>query len=65
MLNKLFKHRPEGTFGQFSRYLFVTEKARLHYTVSKLVTTGIVFMWNFGSRKLLLFRRNGPAIGKT
>ena len=52
MLNKLFKQRPEGTFGQFLRYLFVgglafvvdfgclvalTELAGFHYLNSAVV----------------------------
>ena len=38
----------------------LTEKAGSHYLFSKVVATGLVFMWNFGSRKLILFH-NAPA----
>ena len=31
-------------------------KAGLHYLVSKIVTTVIVFFWNFAAKKILLFR---------
>ena len=36
-------------------YVF-TEMAGFHYMVSKLFITGVVFLWNFGIRKWLLFR---------
>ncbi len=35
---------------------FVVEKVHLHYLVAKLVSVGIVMFWNFGARKLVLFR---------
>ncbi|MCB1758887.1 MAG: GtrA family protein [Gammaproteobacteria bacterium] len=34
----------------------LTEALMLHYAVSKLLVTGLVFGWNFGIRKILLFR---------
>ena len=33
----------------------LTEHAELDYRFSKVIATGLVFMWNFGSRKLILF----------
>lgn len=32
-----------------------TDVVQLHYMLSKLISTGIVFFWNFFARKLLLF----------
>ncbi|MCB1763378.1 MAG: GtrA family protein [Gammaproteobacteria bacterium] len=40
---------------EFGMYL-LTDKLLFHFMVSKLVVTGLVFSWNFGIRKLLLFR---------
>jgi putative flippase GtrA len=34
----------------------ITGKAGLHYMVSKIITTVIVFVWNFAAKKLILFR---------
>jgi putative flippase GtrA len=34
---------------------FFTEKWLCHYTVSKVLSTVLVFLWNFVSRKLILF----------
>lgn len=34
----------------------VTEFAHLHYMLSKLISTGIVFFWNFFNRKYILFK---------
>ena len=32
----------------------------VHYTVAKILSAGLVFVWNFAARKLLLFRaKNG------
>jgi len=36
-------------------YLF-TEQAGIHYIHSKILTTALVYLWNFGARKLTLFR---------
>jgi putative flippase GtrA len=36
---------------------FFTAVVGVHYLVSKVVTTIIVFVWNFIAKKLLLFRR--------
>lgn len=33
----------------------LTEKFYVHYLLSKIVTTGIVFIWNFIAKKLILF----------
>jgi len=35
-----------------------TDKAGFHYLVSKIISTGMVFFFNFIFRKLLLFRRS-------
>ena len=35
-------------------YLF-TDKVNIHYMISKLLTTAIVMIWNFGARKFILF----------
>ena len=32
------------------------EKAGLHYLLSKIITTVLVFVWNFAAKKLILFR---------
>jgi putative flippase GtrA len=46
----------------------LTEYASCHYLFSKALATGLVFLWNFGSRKLLLFhyapnpRRRRPQV---
>lgn len=36
-----------------------TDIAHQHYTVSKIVSTFLVFSWNFLSRKFILFRGEG------
>jgi putative flippase GtrA len=33
----------------------LTELAGLHYLASKVFSTGLTYIWNFGSRKVLLF----------
>lgn len=33
-----------------------TGKAGIHYLVAKVITTVIVFVWNFSAKKLILFR---------
>jgi putative flippase GtrA len=35
---------------------FFTETVRLHYLLSKIVSTFFVFLWNFFARKMTLFR---------
>ena len=35
----------------------VTEGFGIHYLASKIFAVGTVFMWNYGARKCLLFRR--------
>jgi putative flippase GtrA len=34
---------------------FFTEQVHIHYLSSKIFATGLVFLWNFGSRKIILF----------
>ncbi len=34
----------------------LAREAGLHYLLSKIVTTALVFIWNFAAKKLLLFR---------
>ncbi len=29
----------------------------IHYMVAKIITTAIVFLWNFGSKKIILYRK--------
>ncbi len=36
------------------------EKLHLHYMVAKLVSTAIVFFWNFFARKFILFNQTNP-----
>lgn len=42
-------------FTELLMWLFA-QKAGLHYLLSKIITTVIVFIWNFMAKKLLLFR---------
>jgi putative flippase GtrA len=35
---------------------FITEIVRTHYLYSKLVSTALVYLWNFFARKTILFR---------
>lgn len=35
---------------------FLTEKASLHYLLSKLVSSAVVLLWNFFARRFTLFR---------
>ncbi|MCK4558475.1 MAG: GtrA family protein [Calditrichia bacterium] len=35
---------------------FFTEIINLYYMLSKIISSGIVFLWNFGMKKYLLFR---------
>lgn len=35
-----------------------TEKLEIHYTVSKIIATVMVFFWNFLARKVILFKEN-------
>jgi putative flippase GtrA len=34
---------------------FFTEGAHFHYLISKVISTGVVFFWNFFARKKILF----------
>jgi putative flippase GtrA len=33
-----------------------TDMQGFHYTLSKIITTGLVLVWNYSSKKVLLFR---------
>jgi putative flippase GtrA len=49
-----------GIVGLFLNELIMyagTDILGLHYMVSKLISTGIVFFWNFFARKFLLFTK--------
>jgi putative flippase GtrA len=35
---------------------FGAEEIHLHYLIAKIISTGIVLVWNFGARKMILFR---------
>ncbi len=35
---------------------FFTSRVGLHYLYSKLIATGVIFFWNFSTRKFMLFR---------
>jgi putative flippase GtrA len=35
---------------------FVVEKIHFHYLVAKAISAGLVLFWNFGARKMVLFR---------
>jgi len=35
---------------------FTAEVIHLHYLIGKVISAGIVLIWNFGARKLILFR---------
>jgi putative flippase GtrA len=39
-----------------------TELVGMHYLASKLVATGITYLWNFMSRKIILFQRSVTAV---
>ena len=41
---------------------FLTEDLCCHYLFSKMMATGLVFLWNFGSRKLILFHYAPPCV---
>jgi putative flippase GtrA len=45
-------------FNEGLMYL-LTEHLYVHYLASKAIATAVVFVWNFGSRKVILFH-NGP-----
>ncbi len=39
-------------------FMLLFDKALgIHYMVSKIITTAIVLLWNFGSKKILLYRK--------
>ena len=29
----------------------------MHYMLAKIITTAVVFIWNFGSKKIILYRK--------
>ena len=35
----------------------LTDKLHIHYMISKLITTALVMIWNFGARKIVLFNK--------
>lgn len=43
-------------FTEIFMFLFC-EKLSLHYIISKVITTLLVLIWNFGSKKLILYRK--------
>lgn len=43
-------------FNELIMYM-CTDKVGIHYMLSKLISTAIVFFWNFFARKYLLFNR--------
>ena len=46
-----------GGLGIYELGLFLlTDLLQFHFMISKLFVTGLVFSWNFGIRKLVLFR---------
>lgn len=48
-----------GIIGLLANELFMwlfTERAHIHYLLSKIITAFIVFLWNFLARKFSLFR---------
>lgn len=47
-----------GVIGLFLNELFMwlfTEHSHIHYLMSKIISTTLVFLWNFFSRKFILF----------
>lgn len=49
-----------GLIGLGLTYLIMwllTDMLHLHYLLSKIVSTGVVFIWNFVTKKLLLFSK--------
>ncbi|HYH03641.1 MAG TPA: GtrA family protein [Bacillota bacterium] len=50
-----------GIVGLGSNEVFIwifTEKLHLHYLMSKVVSTAVVYFWNFFARKIILFKEN-------
>lgn len=48
-----------GLVGLACNELFIwifTDKVHLHYLISKIVSTAIVYFWNFFARKFILFK---------
>ena len=43
-------------FTEIFMYIFC-DKFDLHYIISKIITTIIVLAWNFGSKKIILYRK--------
>ncbi len=49
-----------GLIGLVFNELFIwifTEKVKTHYLASKIVTTALVYFWNFFARKYLVFKK--------
>lgn len=47
-----------GVVGLFLNEILIyiiTTQAGTHYMLSKLISTAIVFLWNFGARKIILY----------
>jgi putative flippase GtrA len=42
-----------------------TELAGIHYLASKVVSTGATYLWNFASRKIILFPRSASPLETT
>lgn len=34
---------------------FFTEKVNIYHMISKIISTGVTFIWNFGARKILYY----------
>ncbi len=48
-----------GVLGLAANNLFIwffTEKIQVYYLISKIISTFLVYLWNFFARKLILFR---------
>ena len=40
------------------------EKLQLHYMVAKLISTAVVFFWNFFARKFILFNKSTQTLSE-
>lgn len=45
-----------GLFLTMGIMFILTEKLSIHYMISKIISTVIVFVWNFVGRKIVLYR---------
>jgi len=61
-LNELFFFSVIGVIGliinEIVLWLFSGTILTFHYTISKVISTAIVFIWNFTARKYLLFNQD-------